>query len=54
MLYLRSFLLSQDLKNLENGPIVTFYVLNNNFFCAQVASAYVPDDTDTFFLFFLQ
>ena len=34
---------------------VTFYVLNNNnVFYTQVASAYIPDNTDASFLFLLQ
>ena len=31
-----------------------FYVLNNNFFYSQVASFYVLDNADTFYLFLLQ
>ena len=31
-----------------------FYVLNNNFFDGQVASSYVPDNTDTFFFIFFR
>ena len=39
-------------KNLKSDQIVIFYVLNKNFFYTQVvAFAYVPDNTDDFFLF---
>ena len=40
-----------SLKSLKH-PLHTFYVLNNNFFYSQVASSYVPNNTDAFFLFF--
>ena len=32
--------------------IVTFYILNNNFFYTKVAFAYIADNTDAFFFFF--
>ena len=48
------FILSQDSKNFQSISKVTFYVFNDNFFYTQVASGYVPDNTDAFFLFLLQ
>ena len=33
---------------LLSDSVVIFYVLSNNFFYTQLASAYVPDDTVTF------
>ena len=37
----------------QSSSKVTFYVLSNNFFYTEIASAYVPDNTDAFFLFLL-
>ena len=45
-------LIAYDLKT--QHQIVTFHVLNNNFFYSQIASSYVPDNTDANFLFLLQ
>ena len=39
---------------LSSDSKVIFYMLNNNFFFTQVASAYVPANTDDYFLFLLQ
>ena len=55
ILYLRIFLYCPRIpKNFQSISKVTFYVFNDNFFYTQVASAYVPDNADAFFLFLLK
>ena len=39
---IKNLIVPGSLKNLHRVPIVTFYVLNNNFSYTELASAFVP------------